>query len=115
MFRVRDQTLSGKLVRFLTVLASALTVALACDCPVTTTRRPDLAGSEHEIDVRQHVVDAVSVMFDTASMHHHRGLRSSIESGCFDDLFCRHTADLRSDVRRIPRCQLKCYFPVVRA
>src|SRR5215213_365321 len=115
MFRIRDQTLSGKLVRFLTVLASTLAVALARDRSVATTRRTNLARSEYEIDVRQHVIDAVRVMFDAARVHHHPGLRSSIEPSRINDLLCGHTADLRSDIRRIPRYQLECCLPVVRA
>ena len=60
--------MSGKLVRFLTVLASTLTVALTRDRSVTTAGCTYLAGSQNQIDVRQHVVDAVSVMLNAASM-----------------------------------------------
>src|SRR5690348_6884167 len=103
MFRVGDRTLPGKLILFLAVLASTLTVALTGDCSVTTAGRADLAGREDEIDVREHVVDAVRVMFDAASVHQHGCFGAAVQSSSFDDLVCGHTADLRDDVRRIMR------------
>src|SRR5689334_14131003 len=113
MFRVGDRTLPGKLIRFLAVLASTLTVALAGDRSVTTSGRADLAGGEDKIDVREHVVDAVRVMFDAASVHYHRCLRAAVKSRSFDNFGCGHTADLRRDVWRITRGHLECCFPIV--
>src|SRR6185369_5659390 len=99
MFRIQDRTLPRKWICFLAVLASTLTVALARDGSIPTAGCAYLAGSEDQIDVSQHVVDAVRVMFDAARVHHHCCLRASIQSSGFDDLVCRYTADLRGDVR----------------
>ena len=79
MFRIRNRTLSGKLIGLLSVLASALPVALAGDRSVTTTRRADFSRRQHEIDIRQHVVDAVGVMLNAARVHDHGSLRPPVE------------------------------------
>src|SRR5690349_13747123 len=98
MFRVQDRPLSRKLIRLLTVFASTLTIALAGDRSVTTTWRADLSGGQDEIDISEHVVDAVRVMLDAARVHHHRGFRAAIESSRLDDFVCGHTANLRGKV-----------------
>src|SRR5215207_7134470 len=115
MFGIRDRTLSGKLIRFLTMLASALTVALAGDRSVATTGCADLARCQYKIDVSQHVVDAVGVMFDAASVHHHAGLCAPVQPSSVHDLLCRHTADLRRNVRRIARGEFARWLPIVGA
>src|SRR6185369_12857365 len=68
VLRIRDLTLAGKLVRFLTVLAAALSIALSGDGAVAAPGFTDIAGRQHEIDVRENVVHAVRVMFDTTRM-----------------------------------------------
>src|SRR6185369_18022405 len=115
MFGVQDRTLSGKLISLLTVFASTLSVTLARDRSITATRRAYLAGSQDQIDVSQHIVDAVRVMLDAASVHHHRCFRAAVKACSFDNLVCGHTADLRGDVGRISRGQLESCLPVVRA
>ena len=78
MFGIRDRTLTGKLIRFLTVLATTLAVALSGDGSVTAARCSNLPGCQHEIDVRENVVDAIGVMFYAAGVHHHGGLGATV-------------------------------------
>ncbi len=42
-------------------------------------------------------------------------LRATVQPRGLHDLFRRHAADLRSDIRRVAHRQLSCCFPVVRA
>src|SRR4029079_12509282 len=82
---------------------------------VTATGRANLSGRKHEVDVRENVIDTVRVMFDSACMHDHRGLRAAIESSSFDNAVCGHTADLRRDIRRVAHREVAGRLPVVRA
>src|SRR5436190_3043764 len=85
MFGIGNRTLTRKLIGFLSVLAPTLAVALAGDGAVAATRRADFSRCQHQIYVSQDIVDAVGVMFDAASMHHHRGLGAAIHArGLYD-------------------------------
>src|SRR5204863_3249810 len=61
MFGVRNRTLTWKLIRFLTVLATALAVALSGYGSVTAARCSNLSSREYQVDIREDVVDAIRV------------------------------------------------------
>src|SRR5215204_6222886 len=115
MFRIQDRTLAGKLIRFLTMLASALAVTLAGDRAVTAAGRAYVACSQNQVDVGEDVIDTVRVMFNAASMHQYGCFRAAVESSSVDDFLCGHTAELCGDIRRIARSQFARCFPVVSA
>src|ERR1019366_2490471 len=60
---------SGKLVALLSVLASALSVALPDDGSITAIRLSDAAGGEHDVDRGEAVLDAVRMVLDSSRVH----------------------------------------------
>ena len=59
---VVDAAIPGKLIGFLPVLASALSVALARDRPKPAEWPADLAERQCEVEIRQRVVDALRLL-----------------------------------------------------
>ena len=66
MFRLGDVASAGELIALLTVLASALTVALAGDRRIAAAGPADAPRSENHVDRPEDVLDAVAVMLDAA-------------------------------------------------
>src|SRR6185369_15731499 len=66
MLRILDVARSRQLIAALAVLAPALPVSLPGDGCISATGLADFAGSQHEVDARQHVVNAGAVMLDAA-------------------------------------------------
>ena len=75
MFGIFDVAVAGKLVALVSVLASALSVALAGDGGVAAIRLADAARGEHEIDAGQHVLDALALVLNAARVQQKTGLR----------------------------------------
>src|SRR5690606_24492753 len=68
MFRIVEITLAGELVALLPVLAAPLTVRLAGDRCIPASFTADAPGSEDDVDRPQHVLHAVAVVLNSASM-----------------------------------------------
>jgi hypothetical protein len=103
------------LVGLLTVLAPALPVALPGDGAVAATRRANLTGGEHEVDVGEDVVDPIGVVLDAARVHDHAGLRASVNERGLHDAFGGHARYLGCDLRRVAERQFARFIPAVGA
>src|ERR1041384_578857 len=67
--RIVDLASSGKLIAFLAMLATTLTVALAGNHRATAAFSPDLSRSQRQVDERQHVLNALRLMLETPRIH----------------------------------------------
>src|SRR5215813_13041162 len=97
------------------MFASALSISLARDRSVAASRLTNTAGSQHKVDIREYVVDAVRVVFDPASMQDHRCFGAAIDLRSLHDFFGRHAGNLGSNLWRIFSCESFRFFPAVRA
>src|SRR5690349_21978234 len=95
------------------MLATALTVPLSGYGAVAPAWRADLSAREYEVDIGEHIVNAVRVMFDATCVHHHRGLRAAIKSRSLDYLVSRNSADFCCDRGRISHRDFARQLPVV--
>ena len=76
------------------MFTTTLPVALSGDRAVATSGCAYLPSGQDEIDVREHVVDAVRVVFDATSMHNHACTCATINERGLDDLLCGHACNL---------------------
>ena len=67
MLGIFDRTVARKLVRLLTVFATALTVALTGEAAVAARRLANLAQREHQVDEREHRVGALGLLLRAAA------------------------------------------------
>src|SRR5437879_11182392 len=98
-----DAPVSGQLIGFLSVLAAALAVALARERAVAAERPADAAEGERQIDVPQRVVDALGLLFGTASGENHGALDGTkrarrVDQGRFG--YAGHALDQLGPIRR---------------
>src|SRR5262249_37229129 len=70
--RILDVAPSGQLVASLAVFASALAVALPRDRSVSAAGAADSSCREHQIDIRENVLNTLRVMFHASRMKQHR-------------------------------------------
>ncbi len=75
MLRVVDITGAGQLIGLLPVFAAALTVGLAGDGGVAAMGPADPPRSEHDVDGAEHILHAVTVVFDATGVQQKTGLR----------------------------------------
>src|SRR4051794_11069073 len=68
VFGIFDTAIAGKLIAFLSLLATALAIALACDHGAAASFAADASSSESERHGRDAVLDAFRVMFNPPSM-----------------------------------------------
>jgi hypothetical protein len=94
MFRVADVAGAGKLIAFLPVLASALSVGLAGDGGIAATFATDAARGQHHIDCAQTILHPVAVMFDSARMQEEAGFGFSPPIGSLTDRTFRDAGNL---------------------
>src|SRR5262245_34049452 len=107
MRRILDVARARQLVAALSVFPPALAVSLTGDCPVAGSRLPDASGCEHEVDVRETVLDALRVMFHAACMQEHGRFGLSPDLRGFDDTGCGNACDRFGESRRV----FRDYFP----
>src|SRR5690349_20117184 len=69
--RICNRTSSGELVALLSVLASALTVALAGDHHAAGCFASEISGRKKEVHHGEAVLDAFRMVFDTAGVDSH--------------------------------------------
>src|SRR4030095_3250407 len=115
MLGIRDRTLTWKLVRLLSVFASALSISLAGDGAVATSWRADTSGRKHEVDIRQHVVDAVRVVLNSPGVKHHRRLRVAVEACGLHNFFGGNASNFGRNLRCVLSCESLRVLPTIRA
>src|SRR5689334_14253469 len=72
MLRIVDVPCARQLIATLTVLATALAIALPCDRSVSATWLSDTAAGKYKVDIRKTVLDSFRVVFDTTGVQQHR-------------------------------------------
>src|SRR5207249_3405777 len=72
MVRVVDVASAGELIAALSMLATALAVALTGDCAVTAARFADAARRQNQVDVTENIFDTLGVVLDAARVEPHR-------------------------------------------
>ena len=73
VFGVFDVAHTGKLVALLAVFAAALAVGLSGDGAVAAALAADAPGGQYHVDRPEHVLHALAVMLDAASVHQKTG------------------------------------------
>src|SRR5262252_7292609 len=101
MFGIHNRALTGKLIRLLPVLASALAVTLAGDGSVAAAGRADFSGCQNQIDISENIINTVRVMFDAARVHHHGSPGATVELRGLHNLVGRNATQPGRDLRRI--------------
>ena len=82
--RIVNLAIAGELVGLLAALASALSVALTGDRPVTAEAPADLTKGQCEVEIRERVVDALRLLLRAAAGQHHDVLRGAERAGGLD-------------------------------
>ena len=100
MLGIGDVAVARELVAFVAVLAAALAVALAGDRRDAAPGLAELARGQAEVDRREHVLDALGVLLDTAGVEQHAGRRRAPPLGGLLDARGRHARDAGRPLRR---------------
>src|SRR4051794_41590204 len=100
MLGIGDVAPAGKLLRFLSMLAAALSVSLSHHRAVCAARFADAPRGENDVDRGEAVLDAVRVMLDPARVHEKARLRGAPHFRGGPDRLLRDAGDVRGVARR---------------
>jgi hypothetical protein len=94
-----------ELIGFLSVFASALTVALPRQAAVAAAGLADLAERQRDVDVAERGLDAARVLLRAARGQHHGADGGTEQVGGADEIAFRHAGDALDVLRPVARHQ----------
>ena len=99
--RVLDAATARQLRSFLAHLASALSIALPGQGTVTSARAPEIACCQRQVDRCDPVIDALTLVFQSARSVNQSGVGVTKHARGLDDGFRTQTTDSGHPLRRI--------------
>jgi hypothetical protein len=98
-FEIADGSLAGKLITLLSVLASALAIALTGDHRAARSFTSDIAGGQTKVDERKAILDALRLVLDAAGVKYDGASSFGEKLRCAFDGFGWHSGFLRGRAR----------------